>query len=143
MTEEQKADLEYQFRVIYTLDAASKTRSHFEFVRPESSEGKDIRNVLVQYKSADQFYPHKPSQVCKLVSRRAKRRFSSHNHTQAWRLYKVRPRVGATQPENTDKTYCIYHDAHGDYTYSDEWVERLVDDVQDDQKFEAIKAVKI
>lgn len=30
-TDEQLADLEYQFRVIYTLDASSKSRAHFEF----------------------------------------------------------------------------------------------------------------
>ena len=49
LKDEELADLEYQFRVIYTLDAASKSRAHFEFVRPESAEGKEIRNVLVQY----------------------------------------------------------------------------------------------
>ena len=63
LTEEQQSDLEYQFRIIYTLDAASKSRSHFEFFRPDTLEGKDIRNVLVQYKSADYLYPHKPAIV--------------------------------------------------------------------------------
>jgi Protein of unknown function (DUF3644) len=52
LTDEQRADLEYQFRVIYTLDAASKSRSHFEFFRPGSAQGKEIRNILVQYKAA-------------------------------------------------------------------------------------------
>ena len=143
LTVEQRADLDYQFRVIYTLDAASKSRSHFEFVRPNSVEGKDIRNVLVQYKAADHLYPHKPSQVCRLVRERTGEAFSTHNHTQAWRLFGVRPRTGARQPENTNKEYCIYHAAHGDYTYSDKWVERLVQEVGDDQKLEAIKAVKL
>jgi uncharacterized protein DUF3644 len=48
LTDEQLTDHEYQFRVIYTLDAASKSRSHIEFVRPDSAEGKEIHNVLVQ-----------------------------------------------------------------------------------------------
>lgn len=91
LTDEQRADLEYQFRVVYTLDAASKGRAHFEFFRPESAEGKEIRNVLVQYKAADHLYPHKPSQICKLVKERTEKTFSSRNHTQAWRLLKVRP----------------------------------------------------
>ena len=34
MTEAQLTDLEYQFRVVYTLDATSKSRAQFEFVRP-------------------------------------------------------------------------------------------------------------
>jgi hypothetical protein len=32
MTEAQIADLEYQFRVVYTLDAVTKSRAHFQFV---------------------------------------------------------------------------------------------------------------
>lgn len=143
LTVEQRADLEYQFRVIYTLDAASKSRSHFEFVRPNSVEGKDIRNVLVQYKAADHLYPHKPSHVCRLVREGAGKAFSTHNHTQAWRLFGVRLGTGARQPENTNKEYCIYHAAHGDYTYSDKWVDRLVEEIADDQKFAAIKAVRV
>lgn len=63
MTEAQIADLEYQFRVVYTLDAVTKSRAHFQFVLPESAEGKDIRNVLVQHKLADHLYPHKPGEV--------------------------------------------------------------------------------
>jgi hypothetical protein len=143
LTEDQRADLEYQFRVVYTLDAASKSRSHFEFVRPDSAEGKEIRNVLVQYKAADHFYPHKPTQVCRLVRDRALKSFTANNHTQAWRLLKVRPSKGAKQPENTDKKYCVYHAAHGDYTYSEAWVDHLVDELADDRKFAAIKAVKL
>jgi len=143
MTEEQLADLEYQFRVIYTIDAASKSRAHFEFVRPDSAEGKEIRNILVQYKPADDLYPHKPGNVCDLVQERAGKKFTNHNHTQAWRLHKVRPAAKAKQPENTNKDYCIYHAAHRDYTYSGKWIDRLVEEVTDDQKFAAIKAVKI
>ena len=134
LTNEQQADLEYQFRVIYTLDAASKSRSHFEFIRPDSTEGKDIRNVLVQYKAADHFFPHKPSRVGGLVRERSGKVFTTHNHTQAWRLFKIRPSTGARQPENTNKDYCIYHSAHGDYTYSDAWVDHLVEQVNDDEK---------
>ena len=141
LTDEERADLEYQFRVIYTLDAASKSRSHFEFVRPDSAEGKSIRNVLVQYKAADYLYPYKPMQVRDLVKSRTGKPFTTHNHTQAWRLFKVRPARGAKQPGNTDKDYCIYHSAHGDYTYSEKWVDRLVEEVADDKQFAAIKTV--
>jgi hypothetical protein len=54
LNEDQLADLEYQFRVIYTLDAASKSKAHFEFVRPDSKKGEEIRNILVHYKPADE-----------------------------------------------------------------------------------------
>lgn len=143
LSPEQQADLEYQFRVVYTLDAASKSRSHLEFVRPDSVEGKEIRNILVQHKIADHLYPHKPKDVCRLVREKTGKEFSQHNHTQAWRLFKVRPQSRAAQPENTNKTYCIYHTTHGDYTYSEEWVEKLADDVNDEHKMAAIKTVKL
>ena len=143
LSENELADLEYQFRVIYTMDSASKNRSHFEFVRPGSEEGKEIRNVLVQHKIADHFYPHKPGPVVRLVKRNSGKAFTSHNHTQAWRLFEVRPRKGANQPENTKKEYCIYHAAHGDYTYSNQWVNHLVSQVNNTEKFAAIRAVKV
>ncbi|MDR0807914.1 MAG: DUF3644 domain-containing protein, partial [Gemmobacter sp.] len=63
MTEGQIADLEYQFRVVYTLDAVPKSRAHFQFVQPNSAEGKDIHNVLVKHQMADHLYPHKPKGV--------------------------------------------------------------------------------
>lgn len=143
MTEAQIADLEYQFRVVYTLDAVTKSRAHFQFVLPDSAEGKDIRNVLVQHKLADHLYPHKPGDVVSQVKQKTGKAFTSHNHTQAWRKFEVRPRKGAAQPENTKRDYCVYHAAHKDYTYSDQWVEHLAAEVNDDQKYAALKAFKI
>jgi hypothetical protein len=42
-----------------------------------------------------------------------------------------------------DKQYCIYPTAHGDYTYSETWVNRLVEEITDNRKFAAIKQVKL
>ncbi len=140
---EQLKDLEYQFRVIYTLDSSTKSRAHFEFIRPDSAEGKDIRNVLVQHKLADDLYPLKPGQVCKEVSQKIGRNFSTRNHTQAWKFFKVRPPKKSKQPDNTQKEYCIYHSAHKDYTYSNKWVEFLSEKMKDEQHFEQIRKVDI
>lgn len=63
LTEAELTDLEYQFRVVYTLDSASKSRAHIQFVHPDSAEGKEISNILVKYKPADDLYPYKPSVV--------------------------------------------------------------------------------
>lgn len=143
MTEAQIADLEYQFRVVYTLDAVTKSRAHFQFVLPDSAEGKDIRNVLVQHKLADHLYPHKPGDVVSRVQQKSGKAFTSHNHTQAWRKFQARPRKEAAQPDNTKRDWCVYHAAHKDYTYSDQWIEFLVAEVSDDQKFDDLKATKI
>jgi hypothetical protein len=143
MTEAQIADLEYQFRVVYTLDAVTKSRAHFQFVLPDSAEGKDIRSVLVQHKLADHLYPHKPGDVVSQVQQKSGKAFTSHNHTQAWRKFQARPRKETAQPDNTKRDWCVYHAAHKDYTYSDQWVEFLVTEVSDNQKFDALKATKI
>src|ERR1700730_7193070 len=142
LTEQELADLEYQFRVIYTLDSASKSRAHIQFVHPDSAEGKEISNILVKYKPADDLYPYKPGVVVKLVSQGSRRKFTTHNHAQAWKLYSVRPRPGAGRPEDTDKDYCIYHPAHGDYTFSEKWVQHLITEIEDESKWGAIKAYK-
>ena len=143
MTEAQIADLEYQFRVVYTLDAVTKSRAHFQFVLPDSAEGKDIRNVLVQHKLADHLYPHKPGDVVSQVQQKSGKAFTSHNHTQAWRKFQARPRKETAQPDNTKRDWCVYHADHKDYTYSDQWIEFLVTEVSDNQKFDALKATKI
>ncbi len=143
MTEAQIADLEYQFRVVYTLDAVTKSRAHFQFVLPDSAEGKDIRSVLVQHKLADHLYPHKPGDVVSQVQQKSGKAFTSHNHTQAWRKFQARPRKETAQPDNTKRDWCVYHADHKDYTYSDQWIEFLVTEVSDNQKFDALKATKI
>lgn len=142
MTDEQLNDIEFQFRVIYTLDAAAKTQSHFQFVSPQSAEGKEIHNVLAKKVAADELYPLKPAGVVAMVREMSQVPFTTNLHVKAWRLFKVRPNRGSAQPANTDKRYCIYHSAHKDYTYSLEWVERLVEEVSDPQRLAAIKAVK-
>lgn len=142
MTPEQINDTNFQFQVVYTLTAAPKSKAHIQFVSPDSAEGKEIHNVLSKKVVADEIYPYKPGKVVKLVAAKAKVSFTSHSHQQAIRKYKVRPKNGSTQPQNTDKTFCIYHAAHNDYTYSDAWVEKLVEAVNDTQEFAAIKALK-
>jgi hypothetical protein len=143
MTEEQLDDLEYQFRVVYTLDSASKSKAHIQFLHPGSEEAEQVRNVLLKTKIADELYPYKPSQVVSKVRTKIKpRKFSGHNHTQAWKYYKVRPKTGAMQPDQTNRDYCIYHAAHKDYTYSEKWVDFLVAEISDDQKWHMITRVR-
>lgn len=143
MTEEQLADLEYQFRVVFTLDNATKSKAHFQFVEPNSVEGDEIRHVLLKHRLADDLYPFKASRVSELVRRGARRRFTSHNHTQAWKLFKTRPPKGARDPRNTNKDFCIFHPAHGDYTYSQKWVDFLIEKAANDVEMTKIRALKI
>jgi hypothetical protein len=139
-TETELADLEYQFKVIYTLQSAAKSRAHIQFVRPDSAEGKEICNVLEKRVISDSFYPHKPGDVCKLVTKETKKRFTLHNHSQALYLHKIRPKGKSRQPDNTNKDYCIYHPIY--QTYSDSWIKKLCALVMSDEDFGKIKAYK-
>jgi hypothetical protein len=143
LNEADLGNLEYQFRVIYTLDNASKSQAGMHFIMPGTEQAKEIKNVLVKYKVADEDYPYKPTRVTKLVSERTKKQFMLSHHAQAWTLYKVRPKKGSQQPENTNKEYSIYHAAHSDYTYSQKWVEFLCSKVSSEEEFTKIKAVKL
>lgn len=142
LTEADLADLEYQFRVVYTFDNATKANSHIQFLQPGSEQGTEIRNVLLKYKIADEEYPHKPGRVVELVAAKTGIKFTTNNHVQAWHLYKARPNSGSKQPANTNKEYCIYHAAHKDYTYSDKWIDFLDKAVRNEEEFAKVKAVK-
>ncbi|WP_181177611.1 DUF3644 domain-containing protein [Mesorhizobium sp. B4-1-1] len=122
LSEEELNDLEYQFRVVYTFDSASKGSAHIQFLTPDSAEGKSVHNVLQKYKISDDLYPHKPGEVAQLVSRKIGRRFTMSDHTSAWKQHKVRPPKG----DKTNRKYCIYHKAYDSYTYNDAWVDLLV-----------------
>ena len=143
LTDDQLNDLQYQFRVIYTLESTSKSKAHFKFINPDSEEGKEIRNMLIRDRFKDQDFPFKPTQVCEMVTKRTGRKFTMHNHTKAWKYFKVRPNTGNKQPENTDRDYCIYHSAYHSYTYSNKWVDYLVQTAENKEEFEKLQATSI
>ncbi|MHB9445476.1 DUF3644 domain-containing protein [Mesorhizobium sp. RSR565B] len=122
LTEEELEDLEYQFKVVYTLDSASKGGSHIQFLLPDSEEGQVVHNVLQKYKISDDLYPHKPTEVAHAVQGKCKYAYSVSDHTAAWKKHKARPAKG----DKTNKKYCIYHKAYKSYTYNDAWVDLLI-----------------
>ena len=129
---------EYKFQVVYTLDSSSRSGANIRFISPDSEEGEAIHNVLVKAKSTDDLYPHKPSVVADKVSK-AVPDFSSHTHQLAWKKHKARPATNAKKPDQTDRRFCIYHSAHNDYTYSNEWVEFLTATYQKPGALEALR----
>jgi hypothetical protein len=54
--------------------------------------------------------------------------FNQATHTRCWKLFNVRPRGGSKNPEATNDKYCIYDNAHKDYTYTQAWVDFLVEE---------------
>lgn len=138
LTAEEADNIEYQFKVVYTLTGASKSQSHFQFIQPDSAEGAEIQNVLIKFKPADELYPLRPMDVVREVRKQLGRPFTSDKHQKAWKLYKARPRNGAKDPAATNRKYCIYHVAHNDYTYSYEWVAFLAGTLKDDAEWQKL-----
>jgi hypothetical protein len=126
MSDEKLDDLEYQFRVVYTFDSASKGKAHVQFLSPDSAEGKSVQNVLQKFKIADELYRYKPGDVVKIVRKTTTTAFTMSDHTLAWQRHKIRPPKDAKSPDKTNREYCIYHPAHKDYTYNDRWIDLLV-----------------
>lgn len=136
-------DFEYQFKVVYTLTSASKSKTHFQFVQPESAEGQEIQNVLIKYKPLEDIYPFKPGEVVKKVHTASGRNFTSDKHQRAWKMFAARPTTQAADPSATNKLYCIYHAPYKSYTYSQAWVDFLVGQIVDDAVWDALGHFKL
>lgn len=126
MTDEQQENLEFQFRVVYSLEASSKSKAHIHFVGPKPEDGKEANNVMIKKVPGDDLFPHKPMKVVALVKKKTKTNFSVNKMIIEAKQKKVRPYPPGLAPEKTDKQYCTYNKAHTDYTYNDAWVDYLV-----------------
>ena len=138
VSDEEEGDIQYQFRVIYSLQSATKGTAHFQFIQPGSAESDEIANVLLKYKISDELYPHKPSHVVHSVNSQSTRSFTTDKHQRAWKFYKARPKTKASDKANRNRDYCIYHAAHNDYTYSEKWISFLLEEIKDDVKWAKI-----
>ena len=125
LTEEQKADQEFQFSVVYTTVAGPKSSSFVRFISPESAEGEEVKNVLVKHKPSAQTHPYLAGQVVDEVKKRTGKKFNQHDHTTAWREKNVRPAGGAAKPERSNLDYCFYNPTYKSYTYNEGWIELL------------------
>ena len=105
---------------------SSKAGAHFQFFSPDSAEGKEISNVLIKYKPSDELFPFKAGVVATMVTKALGRKFSVGDHTTSWKTYKVRPSGGVVTSDKVNNKYCIYHKAHGDFTFNQTWVDFLI-----------------
>lgn len=133
------------FLVPKVANRESASDAAIQFIKVDEASQAELErleklNVLIKEKhipiaNIDLF---KPSQVLAELQSRVRYQTTMATHTAAWKRYKVRPATGATRPANTRSEYCVHDSAHGDYLYTKAWVEKLVQDLSDEQKYREI-----
>jgi hypothetical protein len=143
MTEDQLNNLEFQFRVVFSMEAAKKGKANYEFANGEALDGIDPKHIVAKKVISDDDYPLRPSDVVKEVLKKTKKKFTQHTHQQAFRYFEVRPKKGAKDPGHTNKEFCAFHKVWKGYAYSPAWVEKVVAAVNDDATYAKITATKL
>lgn len=135
-------DTRYCMRIFFVPTAANRERSAdaaVTFVRSDEISD-DLLAALphtavvtkpkrIAVASADLL---RPGQVVEQVESRLSARFTMDTHTRCWKYFKVRPKEGTAEPESTDQRYCRYDKLFGGYGYTNEWVNKLVNDLSDE-----------
>ncbi len=59
-------------------------------------------------------------------------------HTRCWKKYNVRPDRNAEHPEYTNSEYCIYDQPNKTYLYTEDWVDFLIDEMDNDENYDIL-----
>lgn len=129
---------EYSVKLIAIPKVASASRNDLsvEFLKWDSlshDEKEEVKKLtaivkdkVVKVEGANSGR-YKPSVVSDIVVERGITNFKSNpHHTCCWKLFDVRPSNSSEDPFETNTSFCYYDEAHGDYLYTDNWVDFLV-----------------
>jgi hypothetical protein len=109
----------------------------FNYENPEEMENYSKIHAIIKERNVPVANPGKlrPSDVSKIIEERLGITFSSSfHHSKCWKFFNIRPDKGSDEPTNTQIKYCQYDAAHGDYVYTQEWVDKLLKDLADEGK---------
>jgi hypothetical protein len=133
--------MKYSFSVFLVPKVANRAGAAdiaVQFVKideasPEEVERLEKLNVLIREKHIPiaNLGLFKPGEVVEKLKGRTPHPVNMSVHTYAWKYYKVRPASGDAHPERTIPEYCLYDSAHGDYLYTQAWVEKLARELAD------------
>jgi len=142
----------YSFRVFLMPRLGNHAKSsdlaiefvHYDPTNPEEMKQYEkqvamIKERVVRVQVANQGRL-RPSTVCKRITEITGKSFKPHCHTNAWKLYNVRPKK--RDPVGCNTEFCQYDEAHNDFVYTEAWVQFLVEKVNDPQEFDKIKNYK-
>ena len=80
----------------------------------------------------------RPGQVVARLNERCPFKVTLNAHTDLWRHFNVRPKSGDPNPEQCRSEYCVYDQPHGDYLYTNAWVEKCIAALSDAKRFKEI-----
>lgn len=116
-----------------------------QFVHIDEASDADLKrlsqlNVLIK----DKHIPianldlYRPSQVVEQLDQVLPVQITMHHHTMAWKYFRVRPPYGASRPKDTQPVYCVYDEAHGDYLYTQAWIDKLAAEFSTEEGIERV-----
>lgn len=127
--------MSYSFSVFLVPKVANRAAAAdaaVEFIRVDEASEEELErleklNVLIREKQIPiaNLDLLKPSQVLDKLEKKLGFRPTMNAHTDAWKYFEVRPPYGTQHPERTTSDFCVLDRAHGDYLYTQAWVNRL------------------
>ncbi len=137
LSEEVFNSQEYSVKIIAIPKVASASRNDvaINFLKWESLTEEEMEEVqklttiikdkVVKVEGVN-IRRYRPSRVVELVKESGIDNFNMSHHTFLWKHFRVRPEKNAIDPFNTNTLYCYYNEAYGDYLYTDEWVNFII-----------------
>ncbi|MDD7931921.1 DUF3644 domain-containing protein [Actinomycetospora straminea] len=141
------ADQSYDFRVYLLPKTGPKTQADvaMSFVRLEDLDADqlaamDKMQTIIREKQVpvSGLGDLLPTTVVTTVQARIKKKFTTNDHTAAWRFWEVRPPEGTDHPERTKADFCRYNEPFKRWVYTDAWVDFLTRKMNDPETYEAV-----
>jgi len=128
--------MKYSFNVFLVPKVANRENASdvaVEFIKvneasPEELQRLERLNVLIKEKKIPiaNLNLYKPSVVVQKINEQCRHVVTQNAHTDAWHHFQVRPASDDLRPEQCRTDYCVRDDAHGDYLYTQAWVNKCI-----------------
>ncbi|MBB0993651.1 DUF3644 domain-containing protein [Dietzia sp. SLG510A3-3B2-2] len=137
----------YDFRIFLIPQTGPKSQAdaavHFVNRNELSDDQSDIfeqvqvivKNKNIHVSNLDKLLPQ---EVADRVQSKIGFRFSTNDHASAWRHYGVRPPGDLIKEDQTDQRYCVADRISKKYVYTNAWVNLLIKELSDPDRFKAI-----
>lgn len=148
-------DTKFSFRVLLIPKIANNANSSdiaVEFVKYDPSKPEEMKRYehLVAFVKEKQVQVPvinpgklKAGDVARQVSQKLGKRFNLGIHLKCWKKYNVRPVKSSPTPDFCDTRYAQYDAVHKDYVYTGDWVDFLVGELSQPEKYKEILDWKI